>query len=217
MDENQNQMDADAVAAEKARIKAEQKAAKAEEAARKAAERKAAKEAKDAEELEARRAAKEAKDAEAAQKRAERERIKAEQAAKREQERAARAANKVETEAAATKSVVDQSRYAYAANGIKTESGRKSVDCGDAVATILRGVSTEDVVAMVSLNGAEVNPAWELLNTGLRRMSASNVLRRIHKKEGALRMVDGSLRTGNEPPPAPATEAEPVDEGAAEA
>lgn len=89
------------------------------------------------------------------------------------------------------KSVFNQERYKYEANGVKTASGRKSVDAGDAVAVALRGKTADDVVALVEANGGQVKPNWASLNPGLRRMSASNVLRGLLSKNGKI-TVDGT-------------------------
>ena len=168
--------------------KAKNEAARAERE-KLAAERKAKREAEAAERKEKREAEKAAKEQARANKKAEREQKEADAKAAREAARAAREAAKTEGDGS-TKSVVNQDRYQYEANGVKTASGRKSVDCGDAVSVALRGKTADEVVALVSENGLEVSENWAKLNPGLRRMSASNVLRRAARGENGI-MVDG--------------------------
>lgn len=180
--------------------KAEKAALREQIKAQKEAER-AANVAKIAAEREQVKAEKEARRQEIAQaKAAERERVKAERAeiraaaeqeaqAERERKAAEKAAR--QAEGATTSSVVDQARYQYNSNGFKTGSGRKAVDCGDTVAVAIRGMSPDDVVALVPLNGGEVKEAWSLLNSGQRRMSAGNVLRRLLKTNGKLTLANG--------------------------
>lgn len=168
--------------------KAAEKRARDEERARNkemvAAERERVKreksEAREAARLEKLRQSEEAKAA--------REQERAQAAAVREAEREARKNDP----AASNASVVDQKRYQYNANGARTSSGRRAVDCNDVIAKALRGKSADEVVQLVPLNGAEINPAWATLNPGLKRMSASNVLRRQFKLSGKLTLADGS-------------------------
>lgn len=82
--------------------------------------------------------------------------------------------------------VIDYERYKsrYKANGKKTSSGRKSVDCGDRVARELRNVkNSNDLKKVFSDNGFKDN--YSHLNYGMRRMVVSNLLR-------------GALRNGEE-------------------
>lgn len=81
------------------------------------------------------------------------------------------------------KVTLDRDRYDYTAHkDFRTESGRVVVDNGDGVAEIIRGMSLEGVYAVLEANGGERKPEWANLNTGMQRMSAGNVLRRLHRK-----------------------------------
>lgn len=87
--------------------------------------------------------------------------------------------------------VVDRSRYGYQANKEqKTAGGRASVDNNDPLAQALRGLDADAVVDLVRANGGEVNPNWEHLNQGLRRMSAGNILRKLARRSEGIKVRD---------------------------
>lgn len=88
------------------------------------------------------------------------------------------------------KSVIGRD-HGYNVYPIKTASGRRSVDSGDALAAALRGKSLEDVVGLVELNGMTKNPAWANINAGLARMAAGNMLRAELKRKGKLKGLKG--------------------------
>jgi len=104
------------------------------------------------------------------------------------------------------RSVIDQQRYRYEANGIKTKAGRKSVDNGDPIATAIRGMDADQVVELVRSNGGAelIKPGWATLNPGLRRMTASNVLRGLLSRNKQVQIGDSLIKL----PEAQVTQAE---------
>lgn len=86
----------------------------------------------------------------------------------------------------------DRQKYAYPKHGGKTAGGRPAVDNGDAVAVALRNKDADACVQLVEANGLEVPARWAELNTGMRRMNASNVLRRLAKTENGVK-IDGQV------------------------
>lgn len=86
------------------------------------------------------------------------------------------------------KGVINRSKYVYPKNDVKTATGRPSVDNGDAVAVAIRGMDAATVVSLVEANGAEVPERWAELNTGMQRMNAANVLRRLAKDEKGIKI-----------------------------
>ena len=87
--------------------------------------------------------------------------------------------------------IFNRAKYSYQKSGVKTPSGRPAVDNGDAVAVALRSKSADECVALVQENGEEVPARWAELNVGMRRMNASNVLRRLAKGDGV--RIDGQI------------------------
>lgn len=88
---------------------------------------------------------------------------------------------------------LDPTKYGYQVNrNFRTSSGRSTIDNGDKVAEVLRGMTLAGVFMVLEANGGEVSPDWEHLNLGMQRMAAGNVLRRIARKldaEGGTLMV----------------------------
>ena len=83
---------------------------------------------------------------------------------------------------------IDRSRYED--TGVKSASGRKTVDNGDPLAVALRGKTYDEVVDIIKENGGEPNANWDNLNKGMARMSAGNVLRAMWRKANVL-TIDG--------------------------
>ena len=78
---------------------------------------------------------------------------------------------------------LDRAKYGYKTfKSHLTPSGRSAVDNGDRVAAVLRGMSLEGVISVLEANGGKVEESWSHLNSGMRRMAAGNVLRRIHRQ-----------------------------------
>jgi hypothetical protein len=90
---------------------------------------------------------------------------------------------------AESKSVVS-SDYAknYHKSNVKTASGvRFAVDCNDAVAKSLRGLSMDELKKVAKENGLidRFNAKWANLNSGLCRMALGNALRHLKTKKRA--------------------------------
>jgi hypothetical protein len=113
-----------------------------------------------------------------------------------------------EQEASARKGgIFDRSRYNYGKNGVKTPTGRPSVDNGDPISVALRGKGADECVNLVRENGQEPG-AWDALNPGMRRMNAANMLRRLAK------MPDGVWIDGVQVKMAPKVEEQVAEEAA---
>jgi len=100
------------------------------------------------------------------------------------------AATTTEETAPRKSGIFNRDKYNYTKNGVKTSSGRPAVDNGDAVAVALRNKDADACVALVAENGVDVPARWAELNVGMRRMNASNVLRRLAKTEEGV-LIDG--------------------------
>jgi len=67
---------------------------------------------------------------------------------------------------------------------IKTASGRPSLDCGDVVATKLRGKTDAELTRIAEINGLiDRWNGWGHLSLGQRRMSLGNTLRFMLKRK----------------------------------
>lgn len=64
---------------------------------------------------------------------------------------------------------------------IRREDGRRSMDCGDAVATALRSLTLARVLELVHSAAPELDGRWTGLNNGQKSMNARNALRRMIK------------------------------------
>jgi len=64
---------------------------------------------------------------------------------------------------------------------IRREDGRRSMDCGDAVATALRSLTLDRVLELVYSVAPELDGRWTGLNNGQKSMNARNALRRMIK------------------------------------
>lgn len=85
---------------------------------------------------------------------------------------------------------IDRARY-DATVGIKSATGRKTVNNGDPLANALVGKTHTDVIELVRQHAPEkVSDRWSTLNPGMARMSAGNVLRAHWKREGVV-TIDG--------------------------
>ena len=79
-------------------------------------------------------------------------------------------------------SVIDRDKVAnYTVHDEKTAGGkRKSVDCNDEVADMLRGKDRDELKAVAKKHGFEDRlKAWTNLNDGMFRMNVGNVLRGV--------------------------------------
>jgi len=81
----------------------------------------------------------------------------------------------------------DRQRYTVTKE-TRTASGRPSVDCGDEVATLLRGKTDADLAHIAEKNNLKDrwDTVWARLKEGHRRMCLGNALRQIIKKGGTL-------------------------------
>ena len=64
---------------------------------------------------------------------------------------------------------------------VRREDGRRSMDCGDAVATALRSLTLARVLELVCSVAPELDGRWTGLNNGQKSMNARNALRRMIK------------------------------------
>lgn len=64
---------------------------------------------------------------------------------------------------------------------VRREDGRRSMDCGDAVATALRSLTLAQVLELVCSVAPELDGRWTGLNNGQKSMNARNALRRMIK------------------------------------
>ena len=64
---------------------------------------------------------------------------------------------------------------------VRREDGRRSMDCGDAVATVLRSLTLARVLELVCSVAPELDGRWTGLNNGQKSMNARNALRRMIK------------------------------------
>ncbi len=64
---------------------------------------------------------------------------------------------------------------------VRREDGRRSMDCGDAVATVLRSLTLARVLELVYSVAPELDGRWTSLNNGQKSMNARNALRRMIK------------------------------------
>ena len=64
---------------------------------------------------------------------------------------------------------------------VRREDGRRSMDCGDAVATALRSLTLAQVLELVYSVAPEFDGRWTGLNNGQKSMNARNALRRMIK------------------------------------
>lgn len=64
---------------------------------------------------------------------------------------------------------------------VRREDGRRSMDCGDAVATVLRSLTLDRVLELVYSVAPELDGRWTGLNNGQKSMNARNALRRMIK------------------------------------
>ena len=64
---------------------------------------------------------------------------------------------------------------------VRREDGRRSMDCGDAVATALRSLTLARVLELVYSVAPELDGRWTGLNNGQKSMNARNALRRMIK------------------------------------
>jgi hypothetical protein len=64
---------------------------------------------------------------------------------------------------------------------VRREDGRRSMDCGDAVATALRSLTLARVLELVYSAAPELDGRWTGLNNGQKSMNARNALRRMIK------------------------------------
>lgn len=71
----------------------------------------------------------------------------------------------------------------YVSTDIRTPSGRKSLDCGDSIATMLRGKPLDEVYQLVAdylaVDVATLVTRYAKLNPGMARMALGNRLRRV--------------------------------------
>ena len=92
-------------------------------------------------------------------------------------------ASKVEAVDATAMAPLKTARVAYTQQ--KLDDGRRTIHCGDEVATALLGLAPDQVVDLAAeLVRADAATRWQHLNPGQRRMNASNVIR------GAIRRGD---------------------------
>lgn len=94
-----------------------------------------------------------------------------------------------------SKSVIDQSKYDYVVTDVKTASGRKSVDTGDNIAKAMRGLDAKGALAALRANDLKPNPAWaeKGLNPGMIRMNVGNMLRRVVRQGGKVKIGDKTV------------------------
>lgn len=64
---------------------------------------------------------------------------------------------------------------------VRRPDGRRSMDCGDAVATALRSLTLAQVLELVYSVAPELDGRWTGLNNGQKSMNARNALRRMIK------------------------------------
>ena len=64
---------------------------------------------------------------------------------------------------------------------VRREDGRRSMDCGDAVAAVLRSLTLAQVLELVCSVAPELDGRWTGLNNGQKSMNARNALRRMIK------------------------------------
>lgn len=64
---------------------------------------------------------------------------------------------------------------------VRREDGRRSMDCGDAVATALRSLTLARVLELACSVAPELDGRWTGLNNGQKSMNARNALRRMIK------------------------------------
>lgn len=64
---------------------------------------------------------------------------------------------------------------------VRREDGRRSMDCGDAVATALRSLTLAQVLELVYSVAPGFDGRWTGLNNGQKSMNARNALRRMIK------------------------------------
>ena len=64
---------------------------------------------------------------------------------------------------------------------VRREDGRRSMDCGDAVAVALRSLTLAQVLELVCSVAPELDGRWTGLNNGQKSMNARNALRRMIK------------------------------------
>lgn len=87
---------------------------------------------------------------------------------------------------AITGSIIDADKaknYKVSAK-VKTASGRKAVDCDDAVAKQLRGKNDEELAKIAREAGViDRWKGWDKLNPGQRRMALGNVLRGLKRNK----------------------------------
>jgi hypothetical protein len=81
-----------------------------------------------------------------------------------------------------SEAMIDPSKVSnYKVSDVKTASGRKSIDCDDAVARQLRGKSPDEIKAIAVKSGlGDRYRDWaKTLNVGQVRMAVGNALRKI--------------------------------------
>lgn len=64
---------------------------------------------------------------------------------------------------------------------VRRDDGRRTMDCGDAVATALRSLILAQVLELVYSVAPELDGRWVGLNNGQKSMNARNALRRMIK------------------------------------
>jgi hypothetical protein len=89
----------------------------------------------------------------------------------------------------------------YVKHDVKTASGRRAVDCNDAVSARLRGKTPEQVEAIAEKAGLDLG-RWSHLNAGMKRMAIGNALRaqeRAKEKAKAEREARKAAKTAAQP------------------
>lgn len=75
----------------------------------------------------------------------------------------------------------------YYVSDVRTESGRRTVDCADSVAVLLRGKTIEQVREIVGgqmgIPPTELEVRYAHLNNGMQRMTLSNMFRKFLREQ----------------------------------